>query len=142
MNAKAKKTEKNKQEIFIEQFDSEAQDNFKKQLRMIVGSLTGIKGPLYFDIEINQDSRYNYPKFNIDIENTENLARHMFPRMFEELKIGNFGGGFNDKEDRYCLRVHYFYKHFSQGRNGSAIATVRFNSAGDIIEFDNELQAQ
>lgn len=46
---------------------------------------------------------------------SNDLAGSMKPRVFKELKVTNFGGSFNSKDEYYWMAIQFSYKHFDGG---------------------------
>jgi hypothetical protein len=74
------------------------------------------------------------------------LVNYMYPKMLKSLHLRNFGGGWTknivgqDEVDAYWLPIHYSYKHFNGGGNGSDVAIFFITPDGKISDVRNELK--
>jgi hypothetical protein len=67
----------------------------------------------------------------IEVE-TNDFAKHMNCKMFDTLRLHNFGGGVVSDSDDYWLPIDWRYGHFDGGSNGTRAITIHLNDRGEI----------
>lgn len=119
-------------EEFWKSFDETALKTAEQEIEQLLLKLIKTK----VDIEISKSPRGRFKKMGLTID-SNNLAPKMSLKMFDTLKVSDFGGNLTD-DGYYWLPLHYEYKHIGGGSNGTTIADLFLAKDGTIFKTNTQ----
>jgi hypothetical protein len=127
--------------IDMKEFDF---DKFEKHIPEFTARLkeqmqTRLFNPIAPDFEVTvsvYDQGRGYGK-RIAVETTDIVERMNF-KMFDEMRLHNFGGNAVKNSRKYWLPIDWRWQNFGGGGNGTTAFTVYLNDSGEITKVRDE----